>query len=98
MVGVGLEEGLLSVGFDERRADGVHGSVIDVRFQLDFRHVHADEVIVSAAVVRLELLGERCGFARVLGRPRTDLVAFDVEGDDVDVHARSHWNGVTAMT
>src|SRR5215212_4952393 len=98
LCGGGLEERLLAVRFDERRADGVHGSVIDVRLQLDLCDVDADEMIVSAAVVSLELLDERSGLRRVHRRPRTHLIAFDVEGDDVDVHPRPHANGVATST
>ena len=58
---VGLEERPLVVGFDERRTDGVHGPVVNVRFQFDRCHVDANEVIVSVPTVRFELLDEHRG-------------------------------------
>lgn len=69
--GEDLEQRLLQVGLDEWRADRVDRAVIDVRFEVDRRDVDAHEMVVGAAVVRLELGGERFSFRRVHRRPGT---------------------------
>ena len=50
-----LEEGLLLMRFDERIAERVHRSVINVGFQLDRGDVDTDEVALGVAVVCFEL-------------------------------------------
>ncbi len=74
------------MGVDERRADGVHRAVVDTRFQLNGGYVDANEVIVRVPVVRFDLRGERLRLGRMNGCPHADLIAFDIQRDDVNLH------------
>jgi hypothetical protein len=81
-----VRRAIAAVGVDERRPDGVHRAVVDTGFQLDHCDVDADEVIVGVPVMRFELCGERLRFDGVNRCPRADLIAFDIQRADVNLH------------
>lgn len=86
MAGGKLEERLLRGAVDEWDADRVRRAALDVRFKENGGDVHADEVVVRAAVEGFDLCDERFCLLSMGGCLRADLIALDVEGHDVDLH------------